>query len=275
MAMYVIIDGYPRELAQVMNALNVSDLFPVGDDEFFSDKELYDFAEALANYISEVAPNEIGQYSGQRPDVVYYLNDYLGDDFHGMIHGHDFEDLPECDDPIVSFVTKSIIAKNESDTRTVDNMMSKAYVDNEYSECECLVRESDCRDAKDTAEKCFENGNTHGFSSVEDMVKCAKICVDECGVDYWSYDAGLYGIHNVDGTEDYGFEVFGEFLGNSKKCEESKCLPLDFDLIPCAKDYVYFGEYVYARPTMYILFAVKWSDLEEKGKELGLIGGEK
>ena len=234
------------------------------DKEYLMDEFLQDFHDWL------VANGEnVDEYAGYNFDVEYEFEKYL-------------EDKP-CPEIIEIFELINEWLEKENSFATSADYLGGLY---RYSAGAADIEfYANSDDIKFNAEELFkeqrytEKDITHGFKSADDLVKAVMECVDQGDVeDVDEYDAGSYGYHKLNTEGDY-FETGSCFLGNGEETYDLPCpVPIDekyFGYANVAGPWVtYKGDLIYTSSTMMFIYGIPWSKVEEKGHELGLIGGD-
>ncbi len=234
------------------------------DKEYLMDEFLQDFHDWL------IANGEnVDEYAGYNFDVEYEFQKYL-------------EDKP-CPEIIEIFELINEWLEKEYDYATSADYLGDLY---RYSAGATDIEfYANSDDIKSNAEELFneqrytEKDITHGFKSADDLVNAAIECVEQGDVeDVDEYDAGSYGYHKLNTEGDY-FETGSCFLGNGEVEYQLPCpVPIDEKYFGYADvegpQVTYKGDNIYTSPTMMFIYGIPWNKVEEKGRELGLIGGD-
>lgn len=272
---------YDPAYNNIRNALETAGIFDVDwfaetgneDKEHYYDEFIDEFADWLETQDELVT--KLNEYRNQPFDVEYYFGEYMADP--NAIH----DGIAGCYNTVFDWV------QGEEDFASSEEYLDGLYrVDAGATDIEFYASEYDIRD---NAERIFKEQNytqediTHGFSSAKDMVAAVNKCVDDGLVqDVDQYDAGGMGYHApVDGTEDY-FETGSCFLGNGEiEWQMQTSIPYseknDYadELTDCRSVYRYFavrGDCIYTTSDRMYIYGVPWADVEEAGRELGLLG---
>lgn len=222
-----------------------------------SDTTNYDlFIEDFTQWLIENGVN-VNEYPNMDFDVGYYFKEFMND-------------------PDANTTNAEAMYQQVQDWLTGEEefMTSDQYLDDMYGNTYFTDNEFFTQDIDENARKQFQYGDTHGFKSAQDLAKAARECLNylEC---YDMYDAGGMGYHAYDENNEW-FETGCLFLGNGE--EEWQ---LDPD-VPFDEEYDYANAYsyfcinhgcMYAVSDRLYAYGIKWSDIEQKGDELGLRSG--
>ena len=274
---------YDPAYNNIRNALETAGIFDVDwfaetgneDKEHYYDEFIEEFADWLETQDELVT--KLNEYRNQPFDVEYYFVQYMQDD--DAIH----DGIAGCYNAVFDWV------QGEEDFAASEEYLDEQYrYDAGATDIEFYANQYDI---EENAKRIFKEQNytqediTHGFSSAADMAEAVMKAVDDGHLeDVDQYDAGGMGYHApVDGTEDY-FETGSCFLGNGEiEWQMQTSIPYseknDYadELIDCRSVYRYFavrGDCIYTTSDRMYIYGVPWADVEEAGRELGLLNGE-
>lgn len=220
-----------------------------------SDTTNYDlFIEDFTQWLIENGVN-VNEYPNMDFDVGYYFKEFMND--------------PNANTSNAEAMYQQVYDWLEGEE---EFMTSDQYLDDMYGNTSFTDDEFFTQDIDENARKQFQYGDTHGFKSAQDLVKAARECLDklEC---YDKYDAGGMGYHAYDENNEW-FETGCLFLGNGEEeWQLDPEVPFDEEYDFCDA-YRHFcinrGCYMYAVSDRLYAYGVRWSDVEQKGDELGL-----
>ena len=276
------LNPYDPAYMNIRNALETAGIFDVDwfaetgneDKEHYYDEFINEFADWLETQDELVT--KLNEYRNQPFDVEYYFGEYMQD--NDAIH----DGIAGCYNAVFDWV------QGEEDFAASEEYLDSKYrydayaTDIEFYANQYDIEENAKRIFKE--QKYTQEDITHGFSSAADMVEAVMKAVDDGHLkDVGQYDAGGMGYHApVDGTEDY-FETGLCFLGNGEiEWQMQTGIPYseknDYadELIDCRSVYRYFairGDCIYTTSDRMYIYGVPWADVEEAGRELGLLNG--
>ena len=268
---------YDPAYNNIRNALETAGIFDVDwfaetgneDKEHYYDEFIEEFADWLETQDELVT--KLNEYRNQPFDVEYYFGQYMQDD--DAIH----DGIAGCYNAVFDWV------QGEEDFAASEEYLDGLYrVDANATDIEFYANQYDI---DDNARRIFQyaENDKHGFKSAKDMIEAVNKCVDDGLVqDVDQYNAGGMGYHSpVDGSEDY-FETGCCFVGNGEvEWQMQTDVPYseknDYadELIDCRSVYRYFairGDCIYTTSDMLYVYGIPWADVEEAGRELGLLG---
>ena len=270
---------YDPAYMNIRNALETAGIFDVDwfaetgneDKEHYYDEFIEEFADWLETQDELVT--KLNEYRNQPFDVEYYFGQYMQD--NDAIH----DGIAGCYNAVFDWV------QGEEDFAASEEYLDGLYrVDANATDIEFYASQYDI---DDNARRIFQyvGNDKHGFKSANDMIAAVNKCVDDGLVqDVDQYDAGGMGYHApVDGSEEY-FETGSCFVGNGEvEWQMQTDVPYseknDYadELIDCRSVYRYFavrGDCIYTTSDMLYVYGIPWADVEEAGRELGLLNGE-
>lgn len=270
---------YDPAYNNIRNALETAQIF---DYDWFAETGNEDKAHFYDEFIEEFADwlegqdelvTKLNEYRNQPFDVEYYFRQYMQD--NDAIH----DGIAGCYNAVFDWV------QGEEDFAASEDYLDSMYrYDAGATDIEFYASQYDI---EENARRIFQyaENDKHGFKSANDMIAAVNKCVDDGLVqDVDQYDADGMGYHApVDGSEDY-FETGLCFLGNGDiEWQMQTSIPYseknDYadELIDCRSVYRYFsvrGDCIYTTSNRLYVYGVPWADVEETGRELGLLGGE-
>ena len=267
--------SYEPAYMNIRNALETAGIFDIDwfaetgneDKEHFYDEFIDEFADWLETQDELVT--KLNEYRNQPFDVEYYFGEYMQDN----------DGIAGCYNAVFDWV------QGEEDFAASEDYLDSMYrFDAGAIDIEFYASEYDIQDNAERIFRYSEN-DKHGFSSAKDMIAAVNKCVDDGLVqDVDQYDAGGMGYHApVDGSEEY-FETGCYFLGNGEEeWQMQTSVPYseknDYadELIDCRSVYRYFairGDCIYVTSDLLYVYGIPWADVEEAGRELGLLNGE-
>lgn len=227
--------------------------------------ELYDlFLEDFYNYLETNTDANIGEYANKEFDIQYYFDQYMND--------NPCEAITQLYERVHDWL------QNEEDFAASEDYLDSLYRrDAHATDIEFYANSEDI---KENARKVFKEQRwtqedlTHGFKNPEDLATAVQKVVDENDVeDIEAYDAGGMGYHETDIKGEW-FETGCQFLGNGEEEWQMQCgVPFskENDYGDCYRDFTINGDCIYVISDRLYVYGVKWSDVVEAGKELGLI----
>lgn len=270
---------YDPAYMNIRNALETAGIFDVDwfaetgneDKEHYYDEFIEEFADWLETQDELVT--KLNEYRNQPFDVEYYFGQYMQD--NDAIH----DGIAGCYNAVFDWV------QGEEDFAASEEYLDSMYrYDAGATDIEFYASQYDIQDNAERIFRYREN-DKHGFGSAKDMIAAVNKCVDDGLVqDVDQYDAGGMGYHApVDGSEEY-FETGCCFLGNGEEeWQMQTSIPYseknDYadELIDCRSVYRYFairGDCIYTTSDRLYVYGIPWADVEQAGRELGLLSGE-
>ena len=215
------------------------------------------FIEDFTQWLIQNGIN-VDEYPNMDFDVGYYFKEFMND--------------PEANTSNAEAMYQQVYdwLEGEEEFMTSDQYLDDMYGNTSFTDIEFFTQ-----DIEENARKQFQYGDNHGFKSVQDLITAVNESLDylEC---YDKYDAGGMGYHTYDENNEW-FETGCLFLGNSEEeWQLDPEVPFDEEYDFC-NAYRHFCIrrycYMYAVSDRLYAYGIRWSDIEQKGDELGLRSG--